>query len=121
MHLPPEGGSHEYIFESMFMTRSASAALVVIIAGLATSAPRAQQRPVFRSDLNVISVDVIVRDGSGAVVRGLTAADFEVKEDGRAQQVASFSFEEITEHALPALATAELLAGIEVRMTEASR
>jgi VWFA-related protein len=121
MHLPPEGGSHEYIFESMFMTRSASAALVVIIAGLATSAPRAQQRPVFRSDLNVISVDVIVRDRSGAVVRGLTAADFEVKEDGRAQQVASFSFEEITEHALPALATAELLAGVEVRMTEASR
>ena len=52
---------------------------------------------MFRSRLNVISVDVIVRDKSGAVVRGLTAADFEVREDGRPQEVASFSFEEITE------------------------
>ncbi len=101
-------------------------AIAAIVAGAAatvlSSAPRAEQRPVFRSDLNVISVDVIVRDRSGAVVRGLTAADFEVKEDGRAQQVASFSFVEITENALPALATAELLAGVEARMAgDASR
>ena len=75
-------------------------------------------RPVFRSNLNVVSVDVIVRDKSGAVVRGLTAADFEIREDGRPQTVDSFTFEEITEKPLPALETADLLAGVEAKMAE---
>ena len=35
----------------------------------------------------------------GAVVRGLTAADFEVREDGQPQEVLSFSFEEIKDKA----------------------
>ena len=73
---------------------------------------------VFRSNLNVVSVDVIVRDKSGAVVRGLTAADFEIREDGRPQTIDSFTFEEITEKPLPALETADLLAGVEAKMAE---
>jgi VWFA-related protein len=99
--------------------RYAVAASIVAVAATATpSRPVAQQRPVFRSNLNVVSVDVIVRDKSGAVVRGLTAADFEIREDGRPQAIASFSFEEITEKALPALETADLLGGVEARMAE---
>ena len=100
------------------MTRSAIVASIVAVAAVMPSAPGAQQRPVFRSNLNVVTVDVIVRDKSGAVVRGLTAADFEIREDGRPQAVASFSFEEITEKALPALETADLLGGVEARMAE---
>jgi len=101
------------------MTRSAAVASVVALAATVTvSRPFAQQRPVFRSNLNVVSVDVIVRDRSGAVVRGLTAGDFEIREDGRPQDVASFSFEEISERPLPALETADLLAGVEARMAE---
>jgi VWFA-related protein len=98
----------------LFLTRSAIAACIVAAAAAVMTG--AQQRQVFRSNLNVVSVDVIVRDRSGAVVRGLTAADFEIREDGRPQEVGSFSFEEITEKALPALETAELLAGVEARM-----
>ena len=47
----------------------------------AQQAPAPAQRPVFRGNTQIISVDVIVRDASGAVVKGLTAADFEILED----------------------------------------
>jgi VWFA-related protein len=58
----------------------------------------AQQTPVpaFRSNVSVVVVDVVVRDRSGAIVRGLTAGDFEVREDNRPQEIRSFDFEEVT-------------------------
>ena len=71
--------------------------------------------PVFRGNTQVVSVDVIVRDGSGAVVRGLTAADFEVSEDGKPQPVSSFAFEEISD-APAGAAAVDLLAGAEARL-----
>ena len=40
--------------------------------------PAGQKAPTFRGNTQIVSVDVIVRDSSGAVVRGLTAADFEI-------------------------------------------
>ena len=99
-----------------------AAAVVAIAAswGAASVALWGQSQPPsrFRSRLDLISVDVIVRDKAGAVVRGLTADDFEIREDGRPQQVSSFSFEEITQETLPALATPDLLAGVEARLAE---
>ena len=56
-------------------------------------------------------MDVVVRDKSGAVVRGLTAADFEVTEDGKPQEIRSFSFEEITAKPRRGSRSAELLDG----------
>jgi VWFA-related protein len=104
------------------MTRYAGIAAVIAAAiALTSSRPVAQQsqpRSVFRSGRDVISVDVIVRDKSGTVVRGLTEKDFEVREDGRPQEVVSFSFEEISEKAVPALQSVELLAGVEAKMAE---
>ena len=99
------------------------AAAVVVIAtgwGAASVALWGQSQPpsLFRSRLNLISVDVIVRDKAGAVVRGLDADDFEIREDGRPQQVSSFSFEEITQETLPALASPDLLVGVEARLAE---
>ena len=41
-----------------------------------------QPPPVFRSGVNLVLVDVVVRDKTGAVVKGLTADDFELLEDG---------------------------------------
>ena len=63
-------------------------------------------------------VDVIVRDGSGAVVRGLKAADFEIVEDGKPQEIRSFSFEEIKDHPAAGVETADLLAGAKDKLAE---
>jgi len=76
-----------------------------------------QKRPVFRGNTQIVSVDVIVRDGSGAVVKNLTAADFEVLEDGKPQEIRSFTFEEIADKPQGVM-TAELLAGAEARLAE---
>ena len=106
------------------LTRCAAvAAAMAVTAAITADRPAAQQAPraVFRSGRNIISVDVIVRDKSGAIVRGLTAADFEIREDGRPQEVASFTFEEISQKAGPAVETAQLLAGVEAKMAEEAR
>ena len=83
-------------------------------------APAAQTqapRPVFRSNTQLVSVDVIVRDGSGAIVRGLKPEDFEVTEDGKPMEIRSFSFEEIASKP-QAIETAELLAGAKDRLAQ---
>src|SRR3990170_3631636 len=93
-----------------------------LFAGAATNGqqPRPQKPPVFRGTTQVVSVDVIVRDRSGAVVRGLTAADFEVTEDGKPQAISSFTFEEISDK--PAGPTSvDLLAGAETRVADQAR
>ena len=110
--------------------RYSAAVLLVASAGGASamlSSPmlaqsQAQPAPkVFRSGLNLVSVDVIVRDKGGAVVRGLTAADFEVREDGRPQEISSFTFEEVTSKAVTAVESAGLLAGVEDKIKEDPR
>lgn len=79
--------------------------------------PETQKRPVFRGNTQVVSVDVIVRDGSGQIVRNLKASDFEVSEDGKPQDITSFTFEEISDKAAAA-ASIDLLAGAEARLAE---
>jgi VWFA-related protein len=80
----------------------------------------AQKPPSFRANTQIVSVDVIVRDASGAVVKGLTAADFEVLEDGKPQEIRSFAFEEISDHP-KGVESADLLAGAQAQMTADSR
>ena len=84
--------------------------------------PSAQQRPVFRSGREVVSIDVVVRDRDGNIVRGLTQADFEVREDGRPQELLNFTFQEVLDKlpAKPAVSTA-LLEGLEAKMAEPVR
>ena len=77
---------------------SALSALSAFSADVLSVPVSAQQTPApaFRSNVSVVVVDVVVRDRNGAIVRGLTASDFEVREDNRPQQIRSFDFEEVT-------------------------
>ena len=95
----------------------------VVLVLIATSALTAQQPvppqapPLFRSSVNLVLVDVVVRDRNGAVVKGLTATDFELIEDGTRQQILTFAFEEIATNAAPVANTTTLgaAAGATVR------
>ena len=81
---------------------------------LTLSAPVLSQQdpglpPVFRTAVNVVQVHAYVTDAQGNPVTGLTAEDFEVREDGKAQSIAYFApinipIEELREDA-PAAAT----------------
>jgi VWFA-related protein len=105
-----------------FIRRAAVLCAVIAAGSFSSASPTAQQaQSVFRSRLNVVSVDVIVRDKSGAVVRNLKAADFEVREDGRPQEIRNFSFEEITDKNIKVVASADLLAGVEEKLAEDSK
>ena len=55
----------------------------------------APQQPVFRADVNFVRVDVMVTDDDGEPVTDLTAADFEVFEDGELQTIEQFRLIEV--------------------------
>jgi len=90
------------------MRPTAAAALLTLAlsAPAALTPPLAAQQVRFRGAVDVVRVDVIVRDREGNVVRGLTAGDFEITEDGKPQAVTTFDFEEILAAAAPADAPA---------------
>lgn len=68
-----------------------SAAGLLALAGAPTDARQDPQRPPFRALTNVVRVDAYpTRDGK--IIEGLTAADFEVLEDGVVQNISSFEF-----------------------------
>ena len=54
-----------------------------------------QQQPTFKVSVNVVDVDVTVKDQQGNFVTGLTADDFEVFEDGKPQTIQTFSYIEL--------------------------
>ncbi len=74
--------------------------------------PAAQSPTVFRSSVNLVLVDVVVRDRAGAIVRGLKADDFELLEDGARQQIQTFAYEEIAPTAAPIAGGTTLTAAV---------
>ena len=54
-------------------------------------APPVPQAPTLRASVDQVVVDVVVTDADGKVVGGLTAADFELRDRGTPQAVATFS------------------------------
>ena len=75
---------------------------VAVAGGAAQNAPSSTQSPVFRTDAGLVRVSVVVQDGRGRPVTGLTAADFELFDRGEPQKVAFFSIEgSAAPHAAP--------------------
>jgi VWFA-related protein len=62
--------------------------VLLFLAGISDAQPQ-DERPVFRSTTAAVTVDVVVRDRHGRPVVGLTKDDFEIMEDGIAQDVIS--------------------------------
>ena len=107
--------------------------LIALVLALAagTGRPSAQQqqgqqppdtlRFESSASVSIVSVDVVVRDASGNVIRGLTAKDFVVSEDGKPQTIETFSFQEISA-AAPGAPDIQLLDGLEDKVrAEAAR
>jgi VWFA-related protein len=64
--------------------------LVVIALAAPLGAQEGTAPPTFSSRVDLVTVDVVVLDGDGRPLRGLTREDFTLFEDGKAQQVESF-------------------------------
>jgi len=90
--------------------------LLAVALGLALmtgyTRPAAQQTPgnpppvTFKIETSYVDVDVVVTDGQGNVIRGLTKDDFELFEDGKPQKIDMFSYVDI-----PAVPEDRFLAG----------
>jgi VWFA-related protein len=82
------------------MKQTAAVALVLaaVLGGAVSMGQEPRQDPsappppvTYRVEVNFVEVDAFVTDAQGAVVTDLTAADFELLEDGRPQKLSSFS------------------------------
>jgi VWFA-related protein len=70
--------------------------LFVLAAGLAllaSTGPHAQQNPQFRSSTDLVPVFATVVNKDGTFARGLTKEDFTILDNGKAQDIVSFSDE----------------------------
>jgi VWFA-related protein len=99
------------------MKHALAIALVAVTAAavVLTAQTQAPPQPTFRATRDLVTIDVVVRDRAGNIVRGLTADDFELREDGKPQAVETFSFTEITTQSTAA-ATINLLGGVETQI-----
>ena len=103
-------------------------AVVLALAGGAGPSAQQGQKPVEQprfegsTSITLVSVDVVVRDSKGEVVRGLTAKDFTILEDGKPQKIDNFSFQEIATSAPAGALDVQLLDGLEEKVrAEAAR
>jgi VWFA-related protein len=75
--------------------------------------PAAPKTPIFRSAVDLVTVNVVVRDKNGNVVKGLKREDFTLLEDGKPQTIDTFDFEEVdVAEAPPQAAMPTILGGI---------
>lgn len=65
-----------------------------LFVGLVLPVALSAQTPVFRSAVDFVAVDVSVRRGERAIA-GLTAADFEVRDNGAVQTITDLSYESL--------------------------
>src|SRR5688572_10733529 len=68
-----------------------AAAVAVVLAAAAVSAQQPGQ-PAFRSGVELVTIDVVASGRDGRPVHDLKAADFELLEDGKPQEIRAFQF-----------------------------
>ena len=75
------------------MPRTARVLVVAAIAAVSLNlhAQSPPQRPLFRGGTDLVQVDVSVLDGKRRPVRGLTAEDFSILEDGQPREIQAFT------------------------------
>jgi VWFA-related protein len=80
------------------------ATTVLLLAAQAAwgATPPAPAVAVFKGEVELVRISVVVRDKSGNPVRGLKASDFTITEDGKEQTINAFGFEEVPVEAMPA-------------------
>src|SRR5688572_15215306 len=79
----------------MLAARVAAVFLLLLAGALQGASPQgttspAAPQPTFRGGVNIVRVDAIVTDRRGDPVTDLTAADFEIVEDGKPQAIEQF-------------------------------
>src|SRR5215472_13500917 len=72
------------------MAESMLGRAILFAAVAAATATAVQERQTFRSSADLVQVDVSVLDKDRRAVRGLTAADFTILEDGKPRPVVAF-------------------------------
>jgi VWFA-related protein len=77
---------------------AAASVVALMAAALVAQQPQA---PIFRGGVNLVHLDVSVLDRDRRPVRGLTAADFTVLDDGKPQPIVAFSAIDVPETAAP--------------------
>ncbi len=60
---------------------------VVATVGVASAAPFQQTAGQFEAEVVAVETDILVLDGDGRPVAGLTSNDFEIYEDGVKQEI----------------------------------
>jgi VWFA-related protein len=65
-----------------------------------------------KKNVEIVLVNVVVRDKQGNVVKGLTKDDFTVSEDGKQQSLSSFDYEQTDTDALPPLSVQPTIMGV---------
>src|SRR5437762_9265642 len=55
----------------------------------------------FGTSIQLVVVDITVKDKSGQPIKGLKPADFTITEDGKKQDIKVFQFQELEETAAP--------------------
>jgi VWFA-related protein len=66
--------------------------VVVACAAAASLSAQQPQQPVFRSGVELVTIDVVATGRDGRPVHDLKAGDFELLEDGKPQEIRAFQF-----------------------------